>query len=114
MLKCSGLSQESLAKAQDDTAQARAWNDVQVTVNMDKLAEARENVEANAREAAAAIADGSRVIERLKAELKALGERAESSAYDALSSRRRAAVCETTNRDLLVQLEVRKTIDTLG
>ena len=51
-------------------------------MNMDKLQEQKSNFAAYQQESMGAIADREKAIERLKAELKGLGDRLESNTHE--------------------------------
>ena len=101
------LLQEKLAEAQDDLQKQRHWNDIQVTVNLDKLQEAKDNFASHQIEATAAMHDRDKVIERLKAELKSLSHQLETKTADFVSCRRQASVLESKLRDQCVFIEVK-------
>lgn len=72
---------------------------MQVTVNMDKLQEQKDNVAAFQRESAAALAAHETATARLRAELTSLADRLEATMNQLLSSRRQEQVLATKLRD---------------
>lgn len=79
----------------------------QVTVNMDKLQEQKDNFAAYQRESAAAIAEQEKATERLRAELKSLGDRLEATTRQLVGSRRQEQVLGSKLRDAEARAVVR-------
>ena len=89
----------------------KAWSDAncaqQVTVNLDKLQEQKNSFVAYQQETASAIADREKVIERLKAELKALSDRLEGKTQELANCQRNVSVLDMQQRDAGAELQVR-------
>jgi chromosome segregation ATPase len=79
---------------------------LQVTVNMDKLQEQQTKFAEYQQECTAAIADREKAIERLKAELKALGDRLSSKTQDLVTTKRQVSVLELKAKDSATELQV--------
>jgi chromosome segregation ATPase len=79
---------------------------MQVTVIMDKLQEQKSNFAAYQQETAGAISDREKAIERLKAELKALGDRLEAKTHEAVGAKRQINVLELKLKDGAIELQV--------
>ena len=75
-------------------------------MNMDKLQEQKSNFAAYQQESMGAIADREKAIERLKAELKGLGDRLESNTHDLVASKRQMRVQELKLKDAAAELQV--------
>lgn len=74
---------------------------------MDKLQEQKNNFVAYQQETASAIADRDKAIERLKAELKALGDRLETKTQELVNAKRNVSVLEMQLRDATAEVQVR-------